>query len=141
MSFNKRFTLTLATLVGLSAFTATAATTETRASFTLPSAAYWNDTLLPAGEYTLSVGRNLNGVPVFNLRGEGVIATFFGPAVAADVNGPSQLKLDGIEGTYVVREFDSGSVGQSFRFGVSKTVRNLLSKSEARHVTVPVSGM
>jgi hypothetical protein len=101
--------------------------------------AYWNNTLLPPGEYTLSIGRGISRVDLVYLRGEGIAATFVTPAGSAESSGRSCLKVDDVNGTYVIREIDAGPIGRSYRFGVSKAVRNLTLRSAAKPVTVPVS--
>ena len=140
MNLQKRFALTLA-LVTLPALTAVeaGAATITRGTFTLPAQAYWNDTLLQPGDYTLSVSGSISGVPTIVLRGENVRATFFAPAGSGDISERSLLKIDDVNGTYVIRELDAGPSGRSYRFGVSKAVRNQTLRGETQQLTVPVS--
>lgn len=142
MNLQKRIALSLAsvTLLALTAGGASAATL-TRGTFTLPGQAYWNDTLLQAGDYTLSVSGSMSGVPIILLRGEGVTATFFAPAGFGQASGRSFLKLDDVNGTYVVRELDAAPLGAAYRFGVSKAARSQIMRGEARTVTVPVAGL
>ena len=74
------------------------------------------------------------------LRGDGVAAIFVAPAGSEEISGHSRLKVDDVNGTYVIRELDAGPIGRSYRFGVSKTVRNLTLRGAATQpVTVPVS--
>jgi hypothetical protein len=130
--------LTLLGIFGIAA--AGAAETVTKGTFTLPAQAYWNDTLLQPGEYSLSLNRNLTGIDLVILRGEGVTATFLTPAGSADGTVRSCLKIDDVHGTYVIRELDAGVIGRSYRFGVSKAVRNLTLRGNATQpLTVPVS--
>ena len=76
------------------------------------------------------------------LRGDGVAAIFVAPAGSEEISGHSRLKVDDVNGTYVIRELDAGQLAGSFKFGVSKTVRNLTLRGGARQpVTVPVAGM
>jgi len=141
VNLQKRFALSLAlvTLLGLTAAGASAQTI-TKATFSLPEPAYWNDTLLHPGDYTLSLDRTNSGVELVHLRGEGVTAMFFTPAGSEESSGHSCLRLDDLNGTYVIREFDEGPIGRSYRFGVPKAVRNLTLRGAARQpVTVPVS--
>lgn len=140
MNLHKRFALTLA-LVALLGLTAAAASADTitKGSFTLPAQAYWNDTLLQPGEYTLSLDRSISGVELVNLRGEGVAATFLTQSGSEEKSEHSCLKLDDVNGTYVVRELDAGPIGRSYRFGVAKAVRNLTLRGAGQPVTVPVS--
>lgn len=140
MNLQKTLALSLAlgTLLVLTG-AAASAETITRATFTLPEQAYWNDVLLPAGDYTVSVDATISGISTVCLRGDGVIATFIVPAGAEQFSGQSELRLDGVNGTYVVRQFDSGAIGKSFRFPVSKTVRNQTLRGATHPLTVPVS--
>jgi len=143
VNLHKRFALTLAlvTLLGLTAAGASAETI-TKATFTLPAQAYWNDILLAPGEYTLSLDRNLSGIELVSIRGEGVAARFVVPAGSEEISGHSCLKVDDFNGTSVIRELDAGPVGRAYRFRVSKTVRNLTLRGDAAQpVAVPVSGM
>lgn len=140
MNLDKRIVLTLAlvTLFALTAAGASAATL-TKATFTLPAQAYWNDTLLQPGAYTLSITGNVSGVPVIRLQGEGITAMFFAPAGAEEFSGNSRLKADNVDGTYVIRELDAGPLGKSFQFPVSKAVRNQTLRGQMQPLTVPVS--
>jgi hypothetical protein len=142
MNLHKRFALTMAcvTLLGLTA-AAASAETITKATFTLPAQAYWNDVLLQPGDYTLSLERNLSGIELVSIRGEGVAARFVVPAGSADGSGHSYLMVDEVNGTNVIRELNAASIGRSYRFGVSKTVRNLTLRGDAAQpASIPVSG-
>jgi hypothetical protein len=141
VNLHKRFALTLA-LVTLAALTAAGASAQTitKATFALPTQTYWNDTLLQPGEYTLSLDRSLAGIELVHLRGEGSSATFLTPAGSKESSGHSCFKVDEVNGTYIIREFDEGPLGRSYRFGVSKAARNLLlSGAAAQPAKVPVS--
>ena len=141
MNLTKRLALSL-TLATLVAFTAGAnAATLTKATFTLPAQAYWNDTLLEPGEYTLSLTGSISGVPMISLRGEGVTASFFAPASTGESSQSSRLKLDEVNGTYVVREFDAAPLGRAYTFRVSKAARNQTLRGAAPELTVPVAGL
>lgn len=143
MNLHKRFALTMAcvTLLGLTA-AAASAETITKATFTLPAQAYWNDVLLQPGDYTLSLERNLSGIELVSIRGEGVAARFVVPAGSADGSGHSYLMVDEVNGTNVIRELNAASIGRSYRFGVSKTVRNLTLRGDAAQpASIPVSGL
>jgi hypothetical protein len=138
VNLHKRFAFTLAlvAVLGLTAAAASAATV-TKATFTLPAQAYWDTTLLPPGDYTLSIERSNSGVDVINLRGEGIAAMFMTAAGSAESSGHSCLKVDDLNGTYVVRGLDAG---RSYKFGLSKAVRNLSLRGAAQPpVAIPVS--
>jgi hypothetical protein len=140
MNLQKRFALTLA-LVTLLALTAAGASAEpiTKATFNLPVPAYWNNTLLQPGDYTLSLDRPYTGVSLVYLRGEGTSAVFFVPAGSNESSGHSHLKLEDVAGTYVIREFDEGPLGRSYKFGVPKALRDLTLRGAAKQpATIPV---
>lgn len=141
MNLHKGFALSLAllTLLGLTAAGASAETVS-GGSFTLPVQAYWGNSLLPAGDYTLSLDRESSGIDLVFVRGEGISAMIMAPAGAAGMSTCSCLKVDEISGAYVIREFDAGVNGRSYNFAVSKAVRKMaLSGSVTRPATVPVS--
>jgi hypothetical protein len=143
VTLHKRFAPTLA-LVALLGLTAAGASAQTLAkgTFTLPAQAYWNDIMLQPGEYTLSLDRGISGAELVSIRGEGFAAMLLAPVGVDESSGHSCLRLDAVNGTYVIRELDAGQLAGSFKFGVSKTVRNLTLRGAARQpVTVPVAGM
>jgi hypothetical protein len=140
MNLQKRFVLSaaVAALLGLTAAGASAATIN--ATFTLPAQAYWNSTLLQPGDYTLSMERNSAGVEVVRLRGEGTAATFIIPSGPEESSGHSCLKVDAVNGTYVIREFDAGPFGGAYSFGVFNAARNLtLRGAVSQPVSIPVT--
>ena len=143
MKLQRRFALSLA-LVTLLGFAASQASAQTgmRGTFVLPEQAYWNNTLLPAGQYTLAIQLAPVGVSIITVKGEGVSANFLAPA-SSDLDGSRAtcLKLDSVNGAYVVRELDSRSLDRSYKFGVSKAARHMaLNATAAPPVTVAVSG-
>ena len=76
MNLQKRIALSIAiaSLVGLTAAGASAATLS-KGTFTLPVQAYWGDKLLPAGDYRMTLNRELSGVSLVFVEGEGTAAT------------------------------------------------------------------
>ena len=138
MNLRKRFAISLS-LFALAGLAATAANAQTvlRGDFTLAEQAYWCNTLLPAGGYTLSLVRQPSGINMVFVKGEGLEATFMAPSNAEEVSERSVLKVDEINGTRVIRELDAGFLGKSYRFAVSKAVREMtLSGSIAKPLTV-----
>jgi hypothetical protein len=143
VNLQKRSALTLA-LVALLGLTAAGASAQTitKGTFTLPAQAYWNDILLQPGEYTLSLDRGISGAELVSIRGEGFAAMLLAPAGTDESSGHSCLRLDAVNGTYVIRELDAGRLAGSFKFGVSKKASNrTLRGSATQPVTVPVAGM
>jgi hypothetical protein len=55
-------------------------------------------------------------------------------------SGRNFLDVANIDGTYVIRAFDAGSLGESFAFGVTKNVKSKALRASAEPgMTVPVS--
>ena len=115
-----------------------------KGAFELPAAAYWGDTLLQPGQYTIwlsTEARDVSRVPVIHLSGEGIHATFLAIARPAQESGRNYLDVANIGGTYVIRAFDAGSLGESFSFGVTRNVKNkaLRASAEPAAIAVPVA--
>jgi hypothetical protein len=112
-------------------------------TFELPEATYWGNTLLQAGRYTISMSTkayDISGVSVIHLSGEGVNASFLAIARQAQESARNYLDVANIDGTYVIRAFDSGLLGESFAFGVTKGVKNKALRASTEPVmAVPVS--
>jgi hypothetical protein len=144
MNVTKHLTTGLALAALALGFTTMQANAETglKGSFELPAAAYWGDTLLQPGQYTIRMSAevsDLEHVPLIRLSGEGVTKTFMAVAQPAD-SGRSFLEIANIDGTYVVRAFDAGVIGKTFTFGVTKAVKNKALRASAQPViTVPVT--
>lgn len=145
MNVRKHLTIGLA-LVGLAlGLTTVQAGAEPvlKGTFELPAAAYWGDTLLQPGPYTIWMStevRDLAHVPAIHLSGEGINATFLAIARPDKESGRNYLDIANIDGTYVIRAFDAGSIGESFAFGVTKNVKNKALRASAEPaIAVPVS--
>jgi hypothetical protein len=112
-----------------------------KGTFTLSSPAYWGDTLLQPGEYTIMMHTDLTRTPFVRLRGAGVNAVIMGIPVSSEpVSGRSSLMLGGFNGGYAVQKLDAGPLGRTFHFAVSKRVRNGTERAAAgTPVHVPVS--
>ena len=114
-----------------------------KGTFELPAAAYWGNTLLQPGQYTIwmsTEGHDIARVPTIRLSGEGINATFLAIAKPVQESGRNYLDVANIDGTYVIRAFDAGSIGESFAFGVTKSVKNKALRASAEPaITVPVS--
>jgi hypothetical protein len=114
-----------------------------KGSFELPESAYWGDTLLQPGQYTIwmsSEARDVAHVPVIHLSGEGINVAFLAVAKPARESGRNFLDIVNVDGTYVIRAFDAGTLGESFAFGVTKSVKNKALRASAEPaVAVPVS--
>jgi hypothetical protein len=98
-----------------------------KGTFELPTAAYWGNTLLQPGQYTIwmsTEARNIGYVPVIHISGEGVNATFLSVARPEKESNNNHLDIANIDGTYVIRAFDAGLIGESFAFEVTKGVKS-----------------
>jgi hypothetical protein len=146
MNLRKHLTIGLALLglaLGLTTVQANAQPVL-KGTFELPTAAYWGNTLLQPGHYTIWMStevRDLAHVPAIHLSGEGVKATFLAIARPEKESGRNYLDVADIDGTYVIRAFDAGLIGESFAFGVTKNVKNkaLRASAEVPGIAVPVS--
>ena len=145
MNVRKHLTIGLA-LVGLAlGLTTVPASAEQvlKGSFELPEAAYWGDTLLQPGQYTIWMStevRDLQHAPAIHLSGEGVDVTFLTIARPAKETGRNYLDIANVDGAYVIRAFDAGSIGESFAFGVTKNVKNKALRASAEPaMAVPVT--
>jgi hypothetical protein len=112
-------------------------------TFELPEATYWGNTLLQPGRYAISMSTeadDMSRVPSIHLSGEGVSAAFLAIATPARSSGRNYLEVANIGGTYVIRAFDSGLLGESFTFGVTRSVKNHALRASTEPATaVPVS--
>ena len=145
MNVRKHLTIGLA-LVGLALGLTTVqanAQPVLKGTFELPAAAYWGNTLLQPGQYTIWMStemRDMAHVPAIHLSGEGVNATFLAIAKPDKESGRNYLDIANIDGTYVIRAFDAGLLGESFTFGVTKSVKNKALRASAEPaIAVPVS--
>lgn len=145
MNLRKQLMTGLA-LFGLAlGFTTVQANAQTglRGTFELPAAAYWGSTLLQPGQYTIWMStevRDVAHVPVIHISGEGIHATFLAIAKPDKESGHNYLDVVNIDGTYVIRAFDAGSIGESFAFGVTKSVKSKALRASAEPaMAIPVS--
>ena len=148
MNVRNYLTTGLALTVLALGFTARHANAEPvlKGSFELPAAVYWGDTLLQPGEYTIWMStevRDLSRVPLIHISGEGVSVNFLAIARPERETGRNVHEIADINGTQVVRAFDAGLLGESFGFGVTKTVKGKALRASvdpSTTVEVPVAG-
>jgi hypothetical protein len=145
MNIRKQLKIGLALLglaLGLTTVKANAQTMLT-GTFELPAPAYWGDTLLQPGQYTISMSaeaHDIARVPVIRLSGEGIHATFLAIAKPAQETGRNSLDVANIDGTYVIRAFDAGTIGESFAFGVTKNVKSRALRASAEPtIALPIA--
>jgi len=144
MRIRKQLTIGLAVLgVALGLTTAQASAQPVlKGSFELPTAAYWGNTLLQPGQYTIWMStevRDIAVVPAIHVSGEGINLTVLAIAKPDRESGRNYLDIAAIDGTYVIRAFDAGLLGESFTFGVTKSVRSKALRASAEPpIAVPV---
>jgi hypothetical protein len=145
MNLRKHFTITLA-VIGLAlGFTTVQANAQPvlKGTFELPTAAYFGDTLLQPGQYTIwmsTEARDIASVPTIHLSGEGVNTTFLAIARPDKESARNALVIADLDGTYVIRAFDAGMLGETFSFGVTKKVKSKALRASAEPaMSVPVS--
>jgi hypothetical protein len=113
-----------------------------RGTFHLTAETYWGKTLLPPGPYTVTMSLDpAQRIRMVRLEGDGLRAFFLtGPPTLDRISHRSTLRLENINGVYVVRHLDAGMLGQSYVFPVSKNVRIKGERASApSQVAVPIS--
>jgi len=145
MNIRKNITISFALAAFALGMTTTKASAQTvlQGSFDLPAAVYFGDTLLQPGHYSISMStavRDLAFTQKIRVSGEGVSKTFLAISKPTPESGRNCLKITGIDGTYVVSSFDTGVIGRSYSFAMTKNVRNkMLRASAGPSIAVPVS--
>jgi hypothetical protein len=145
MNIRKHLTMTLALTALTLGLTTTQAMAQSamKGSFELPRAMYFGDTLLPAGQYNVwmsTEAQDLAKVSAIHLSGEGVTKTFLAISTSRRETNRNCLEIADMGGVYVVRAFDSGTLGKSFGFGVTKNVKMKALDAQARpSISIPVS--
>lgn len=144
MNKRKQLIFSLALIAVALGFTTVPANAQPvlKGTFELPAAAYFGDKLLQPGQYTIWTStevRDIAGVPVVHLSGEGIEVAYLAIARPALESEHNYLDVANIDGTYVIRAFDAGSIGESFAFGVTKSVKNKALRASVQPMSVPVA--
>ena len=133
--------LMLAFLVGFSTPRAMAQQAF-KGSFNLPVETYWGTTLLAPGHYTVNISLDpTQQVKLVRLMGDDMrVFILAGPPTPDRISDRNTLRLENINGVYVVRHLDAGIIGQSYVFPVSKSVRMKVERASSApsQVSVPV---
>jgi len=145
MKIHRNVALAIATLVLTGFFAGTAHAREVIAKdapFTLPWATTWADTILPAGNYTLSV------VKLFAGRGEDYTVTVAGAGInktilvmrrqGPDVGTSSMLVTESRGDIHFIRALHLPYANLVLTFPEPKTYRTLLAKSPEVLQSVPI---
>jgi len=133
-------------IIGLALVALTLGLTTTPASaqpvlkgtFELPAAVYWGDTLLQPGQYSIWMSAEVHDiahVPVIHVSGEGVHFELLSMGRPLPESGRNVLEIADFGGAHVIRAFDAGLIGESFSFGLTKTVKNKALRASADSTT------
>src|SRR5580704_7349313 len=145
MNIFKHLTMTLALTALALGVTTTQAMAQSimKGAFELPRATYFGDTLLPAGQYKVWLStdaKDLETVSAIHLTGQGVRKTFLAISTSRRETERNYLEIADMGGVYVVRAFDSGTLGKSFGFGVTKNAKmKALDAQALPGISIPVS--
>jgi len=126
--------------MGLAATQASAQQVYT-GSFDLPAPAYWSNTLLQPGQYTIRLTPLSQTVSQIRLEGEGMHSDMLTTSGEPDRRSTrSFLKITEANGTFYISELSAGLIAKSFMFGESKAAKEQTMRSDAsRSMTLPIS--
>jgi hypothetical protein len=134
--------LMLAFLVGFST-TPAAAQQGFKGNFDLAAETYWGSTLLAPGHYTIKMSLDpTQQVHLVRLEGDDrQVFILTGSPTPDRVSDRNALRLENINGVYVVRHLDAGLLGESYVFPVAKKVRMQVQRAStsSQTVVIPVS--
>jgi hypothetical protein len=113
---------TLSTLFGVALFVVAAPQAHAQqlqlGTFKLPVEAYFGDTVLQPGEYTIS---RVQGLSVIQIRGDAGTATILANSVDSEPQfDRGKMTLAAVNGTFALTRFDSGLLGRRYDFRPSK---------------------
>ncbi|MFZ0592722.1 MAG: hypothetical protein WAM39_19845 [Bryobacteraceae bacterium] len=114
-----RYALTFALAAGaaLLPLRATAQTTEVKGEFDLPVKTHLAQLTLPPGHYTLQIQHLIDGQQVLRLKGpEGSQIKLLGAYSFVNKANVNYLRLEKVGGSYAVKEFHCGAIGQVYSF-------------------------
>ena len=108
-------------------------------NFYLPVEAHWGNVVLPAGSYRISVPMRATWPEIMEISGQGkTFAILPELEVSRRASGHSHFSLLQINGTYVIREFESGASGKVFTFPVPKTMQTKVADLRQEQTQFPV---
>ena len=111
---------------GALAVTAMNASAQTyKGTFNLPVETFVQDSVLPPGDYTITIGHMAPaGVDVVRIEGAGGAVSMLAPAPepAAQADHGRLLFVD-IGGKRVLKQFHAGMIGRSFTFAMPKALK------------------
>lgn len=105
--------------------------------FHLATEAHWGNSVLPAGDYEITLPNPALRQPQLRIDGAGKVLLQL-PLVtdAQPISANSYLKLSNIGGEYFVTELSSGASGKSYTFSVPKSSRLIAKRGGGRELTV-----
>ncbi len=126
MNSFKHMTITfMLTAIALGIAAAPAAAQGIEGSLYLPHSAWFGDTLLRPGHYTIAMRTpNTDRVKRIRITGEGVSKTVLATPQTITASRKASLNLLPIEGEYVMTRLDAGIVGESYQMGVTHKFKN-----------------
>jgi hypothetical protein len=121
-----RYALTLALAAGaaLVPSQASAQTTKVTGEFNLPVKAQWGQDTLAPGHYTMAIQNQIDGEKFLRLNGpQGAELRILGAYSFVNKADVNYLRLEKIGGSYALREFHCGTIGESYSFRVPKETK------------------
>jgi hypothetical protein len=98
-------------------------------TFHLATEAHWGRSVLPAGDYQITLPEPALGRAQVRIEGSG--KTVYAMPLVTDprpYSNSSYLRLSNVDGEYFVTEFTSGVSAKTYTFSVPKSAHRLLSK-------------
>jgi hypothetical protein len=133
---NMKWTLSAVMLAASFAGTASAQSEYYRGRFTLPVEARFGNVLLQPGNYTVSTLEGARGIRIIGDNGKASLL-----AAGYDLKPgteKSRMILVDSNGTYALESFESGVMGKSLRFYVSKKPHSAVERAAAVKPTIEV---
>jgi hypothetical protein len=107
--------------------------------FTLPFVTHWGGTVLPAGNYTISIPSGSTPYLLY-LRGESKTAIIMAIGERTKtVSNHSQLTIVNTGGTQAVTELEAGQLGLTFDYSTPRANKKVEARSYQTVRSVPVS--
>ena len=96
--------------------------------FHLPMEAHWGESVLPPGDYAITLPARSLGQWQFVIEHSGKVIFEVAPLTtdAQEYSAANFLKLSAVNDQYFVTEFLSGATGKKFTFSVPKSTRRQL---------------
>jgi len=110
-----------------------------KAKFTQPFQAQWGNTVIEAGDYTITIEQYATQ-KLLRLHGAGEVALLAGPTLHGEYSDTGRLTFIEVNGVMVLKEFEAGEIGQSFVIPLPKIKRDQAANtSNESHVVTLVA--